>query len=248
MIKYWRFVLSKIDSLSRRERVMVYVCAAAVVIFVAQQMLFRPLALQRSSFATSIAQQKSEIASMENQLVDLQQQRAADPNEVARAKIKQTETEIDKIDRQLRSYRQQLIAPEEMVRVLETMIRRNRDVRVESIRTLAVVPVIDHRKKIGETPSPSETGEAAESMADALTKKLDPSSLFSADDANLYKHGLEISLGGSYFDLVRYLATLEQGTQGVFWGEASLDASAYPQLKLTLRVYTLSLENVFLKL
>lgn len=244
MIKYGRYVLDRLDKLSRRERAMVYAAATVVVVFVAEQMLFRPLAQKRAAFASTIAQRNADVANFESQMADLQRQRATDPDDVFKKKIQEVEAEIQKIDAKLRNYRQQLVSPEEMVRVLETVIRRNRDIRVEAIRTLPAIAVVDHEKK-RVMPAPKEVGEgpATPPVDAALIPDFLP-----AAEASLYKHGLEIVLGGSYGDLVRYMTTLETATEGVFWGTARVDATAYPHVRLTLRVYTLSLESAFIKL
>lgn len=244
MIKYGRYILDRIDKLSRRERLMVYAAAAVVVVFFAEQTLFRPLALKRTSFASTIAQQNEEIVTFQAQMDELQRQRAEDPDQAVKSKIKEVEADIEKIDARLRGFRQQLISPEEMVRVLETVIRRNRDVRVEAIRTLPAVAVVEHDKK----NPPKSPAIEEESGSERIGNEAQPGEKRAQSDASLYKHGLEIVLGGNYADLARYMIALESAAQGVFWGTAKVDATAYPNLRLTLRVYTLSLESAFIEL
>ncbi len=62
-----------------------------------------------------------------------------------------------------------------------------------------------------------------------------------------YRHGFEITVSGSYADLVAYLERLEALPWHLNWIEATLDASARPDLKLTLIVHTLSLEEAWLR-
>jgi MSHA biogenesis protein MshJ len=63
----------------------------------------------------------------------------------------------------------------------------------------------------------------------------------------LYRHGFEITVSGSYADLVAYLERLEGLPWHLNWVEATLDAAARPDLKLTLVVHTLSLEEAWLR-
>jgi MSHA biogenesis protein MshJ len=49
-----------------------------------------------------------------------------------------------------------------------------------------------------------------------------------------------MSLRGSYFELVQYLAELEKLPAGLLWGPAELQVEKYPEVKLTLQVHTLS--------
>lgn len=62
-----------------------------------------------------------------------------------------------------------------------------------------------------------------------------------------YRHGFEITVSGSYSDLVAYLERLEALPWRFNWTEATLDAADRPDLKLTLTVHTLSLEEAWLR-
>ena len=62
-----------------------------------------------------------------------------------------------------------------------------------------------------------------------------------------YRHGFEITVSGSYSDLVAYLERLEALPWHFSWTEATLDTAARPDLKLTLIVHTLSLEEAWLR-
>jgi len=59
-------------------------------------------------------------------------------------------------------------------------------------------------------------------------------------DAGLYKHGMRIVVKGTYPQLIAYLRALEQLKWKVFWGKALLEAEEYPVSRLTLEIYTLS--------
>jgi len=62
-----------------------------------------------------------------------------------------------------------------------------------------------------------------------------------------YRHGFEITVSGRYSELVAYLERLEAMPWRLNWTEATLDASARPDLTLTLTVHTLSLEEAWLR-
>ena len=62
-----------------------------------------------------------------------------------------------------------------------------------------------------------------------------------------YRHGFEIVVGGSYSGLVAYLERLEALPWHLNWVEATLDAAGRPDLRLTLTVHTLSLEEAWLR-
>ena len=59
----------------------------------------------------------------------------------------------------------------------------------------------------------------------------------------LFRHGVEITLTGSYFELLRYLADLEKLPSRLLWGSAEIQAEQYPDVRLTLQIFTLSPER-----
>ena len=63
---------------------------------------------------------------------------------------------------------------------------------------------------------------------------------------NVYKHGIELTLQGAYLDLLDYLARLERLPVQMFWAHAKMDAGDYPRVRLTVTVYTLSLNKNWL--
>jgi MSHA biogenesis protein MshJ len=65
-------------------------------------------------------------------------------------------------------------------------------------------------------------------------------------DRVIYRHGLELTVSGSYLDLLAYLRALEALPTQLYWGALSIDASKYPQVLMKLTVYTLSLDRAWL--
>jgi len=63
------------------------------------------------------------------------------------------------------------------------------------------------------------------------------------DGAELYRHGLEMTLRGSYFELMQYLSDLEKMPARLLWGGVELQVEQYPEVRLTLRVHTLSTQR-----
>jgi MSHA biogenesis protein MshJ len=61
--------------------------------------------------------------------------------------------------------------------------------------------------------------------------------------AELYRHGLEMTLRGSYFDLMQYLSDLEKMPARLLWGGVELQVDKYPEVRLSLQVHTLSTQR-----
>lgn len=67
-----------------------------------------------------------------------------------------------------------------------------------------------------------------------------------AGGREVFRHTVELSVSGSYFDLLDYLATLERMPQQLFWDGFELSVVQYPQSVLKLTIYTLSPEKSWL--
>jgi len=61
--------------------------------------------------------------------------------------------------------------------------------------------------------------------------------------ADLYRHGLEMTLRGSYIDLTQYLTDMEKMPARLLWGPVELQVEKYPEVRLTLQVHTLSTQR-----
>ena len=62
----------------------------------------------------------------------------------------------------------------------------------------------------------------------------------------VYRHGVELTLAGSYLDLHAYLSALEGLSTQLYWGRAEMSVAEYPIATLKLTVYTLSFDQAWL--
>ncbi len=62
----------------------------------------------------------------------------------------------------------------------------------------------------------------------------------------VFRHGVELTLAGSYLDLHAYLAALEGLSTQLYWGRAEMSVTGYPVATLKLTVYTLSFDQAWL--
>lgn len=78
-------------------------------------------------------------------------------------------------------------------------------------------------------------------------KTLPPTALNAGDSqgqqAVLYRHGLEITVQGRYQAILDYVAALEKQPWQFYWKSFALKSQGYPENKVTLVIYTLSLDK-----
>lgn len=64
--------------------------------------------------------------------------------------------------------------------------------------------------------------------------------------SGMYRHGIELTVRGSYGELYEYLRALERLPNQLYWSRAELSVATHPQLTLKLTVHTLSFDRVWL--
>jgi len=64
--------------------------------------------------------------------------------------------------------------------------------------------------------------------------------------AAMYRHGIEVTVSGTYFRMLGYLAELERNPAKIMWGNLDLQSTAYPRVTLKVTLYTLSPDKTWL--
>ena len=59
-------------------------------------------------------------------------------------------------------------------------------------------------------------------------------------ETSLYRHGVELAVKGSYFELLQYLEELEKRSSVLLWGSVELQVDQYPGVRLRVVIHSLS--------
>lgn len=162
------------------------------------------------------------------------QARFRDPDAANRTALAEAQARLAALNAQLHGYDAALVPPEQMPRLLQALLNRHRGLELVSLHTLAVAPLVS---------SPVQGQDGAQS-SDGGGQKALPGQALPA--GSLFRHGIELKVAGRYQDLQSYLAELEASPQKLLWERMSLVVQAYPRSELTLRLYTLSLDSIWL--
>lgn len=231
-LKQWALAY---DALSLRERGMLLAAGAAVVMFIFYFLLLNPLLVKRTLLTGAIAQKNMEMANIDKEIALTRTAHETDPDQDARARLALLLKETDGLRGDLRRSQHGLVAPERMVSLLENLLRQHARLRLVSLRTLPVesvgTPAVTQA-----TPPVAGTAPVA-----ALPPVVAPAPV-------LHRHGVEVVVQGSYADMLAYMQALQAMPTSVFWGQAQLDAQAYPAANLTLTLHTLSTDESWMAL
>lgn len=201
--------------LELREKALIAVAVALVVLFGGYNYWIDPALTEEKQLRGILAQQHDEQASLAEQAASLTTQ-ANDPDAANRDALQRLNAELALTERELENFSQTLISPADVPALLQKLLTRHRGLTLLSLTVLPPRALIDMTEKQEETASTTE---------------------------NLYQHGIEIKVAGSYHDLLAYAAELDASPQRLLRGKLSLVVKHYPISEMTLTVHTLSLDT-----
>ena len=212
------------DSRQRRERVLLIGAAIAVAFMLTDRLWLTPAL---AGWKAAHGRQGVAATALQKLNADIAQ-RGADAREEERQLSRDLLLWRDKVqqgDAALRSFGTSLVHAAEMLPLLDHMLTQVGGLHLRSMQSLPRT----------ELAVPARGAEAASApKGDA--------------GPTLYRHGVELTVEGSYADLLAYLQALETMPQRVLWGGVQLKVEQYPKALLTLRLYTLSLDRGWLEL
>lgn len=222
MKAYFTRLAERIDARSLRERLLIFAMAALIVSTLVTTLALDPAQARRKVLQQQIVEQQARISASQAQIQTLAASMSVDPDAANRARLEQIKARAAEIDAKMASFQKGLIGPDRMAEVLRDLLSHNRKLKLVSLRTLPATSLMaDSNTAAAERKSPDARGA-------------------------VYRHGVEITVEGSYADLLAYTSELESLSWHVNWGSTTLSAQAYPVSRLTLTLYTMSLEKAWL--
>ncbi|MFO1339325.1 MAG: hypothetical protein U1F53_14050 [Burkholderiaceae bacterium] len=214
------------DTRPQRERLVIMLALAALLLLAGDRFWLSPAFRHFQAASRALASARGD----QQALADESERRRVQGDAQRRtldAEIAQWKQRTGQASRELADTQAGLIGADRMVALLEQMLPRQGGVRVVSLKTL---PPQDAR---GPLPAPASASASAPADTGAV----------------LYRHGVELTVEGSYADLMTYLAALEQlpGPR-LLWGGVKLKVERHPTVQLSVTVYTLSLDRAWLEL
>lgn len=210
----------KIDGLALRQRLLVFLAAALVIVALAHVAFLEPLLAGQKKLAREMAQSQSLLGSVNAQIEALGQAASSDPDAENKNRLAELRRKLAQADVSLLELQQKLVTPDKMASLLEDMLRKNGHLQLIAMQSLPASALLE---AAASAPGKDERRERL-----------------------LYKQGVQITLRGSYADLLQYLTMLENLPWQMYWGKASFKVERYPVATLTFTVYTLSTERAWL--
>jgi MSHA biogenesis protein MshJ len=213
----------RFDALSARQRVLLVAGALLGVILGFFMLALEPKLVAKKRLTQQIGDMRQASTLLQQQLKAVQGQ---DPGAARRAERDALRRQLADIDKTMGTVQRGLVPPERTARLLQEMLRSGGGLQLVSLRTLPV-----QRFDAARLTGGGETSPAANDA-----------------ERQLYQHGFEITVQGSYADLHDYLRRVEQLPWRLFWTRINVTVNPEKSAKvsMTLTVQTVSLSKAWL--
>lgn len=223
MMGYIKKLQRRIDFLSERERAILFVVLILVSLFAAKNFILDPqLKRQATAKAHTQANQKQSME-LQSEMEVRMKALGIDPDAEIKKQIATVKKSLQKMDEDMGGFQKNLVSPERIGALLENILKRNQRLQLVSLKSLPVVNLM------------------ALPQADAQQNKR-------SDEQSIYKHEVELVLTGNYLDMLSYMRELESMPERVYWSRSQMSVIEYPKARLSLNLFTLSLEKKWINL
>ena len=228
----WQSIIQRYDNKRLRERVLSLTAACCLIFFIIDTLVLTPQTKHFKNWTDQLASQQQESEKIAEQITRLSALLARTASPAEQARLDALVGLIAQADA--------LLAEDDggslnLPALLKTMLQTTPGLQLMSLRTLPVLPLVPM------VPAPS----------DKTALKPSPPIFSGKDNADrdpppteVHQHGVEILIKGNYLALLPYMDALHRYPKRLFWTDAKLEVTAYPQALLRLTISTLSEQKV----
>jgi MSHA biogenesis protein MshJ len=231
MKRLWLAYSARYEAMSWRERLLVGAAVVLPSVYLVYAIFVGPALTERRTLEAQVLKQRAQIAALEKAMQEEQSQRA-DPDAGFRQREAELRMELAQADEQIKALYRSLVPAQRVPVLLREMVARDSALQILSLRTLPLASLMP------EAAGKPSTGEVPRAPQPSDTPREPP-------ERGVYKHGVEITVSGSYSALHAYLARLERAPSTMYWWRAHLVADDRAGLTMTLTIYTLSLDKAW---
>lgn len=202
-------LLARIDRATLRERILLFSAAALVLTMLWYELAMAPLEQRRVRLNLALSQARAPAAGvappleLAGEFVDRMARETALRSALAAA------------DHELLDARRGMIAPNDMVQLLTTVLKQHNGLSLVLIRNLPAVPLLPPLAPATAGAAPAAAAPAGAEPSDLHAAAAAPGD---ADrDGGPYVHPIELVLQGDYLDVLAYLKALEAQSAGFQW-------------------------------
>lgn len=133
----------RIDAMSIRERAMIFITILVALYFLAVNVLFGPLNVEKDRLQQQVNLKRQETQALEAQVQAMAATSAEGPEAAKRKKLEALQENLKTMDAELLRVTTGLVPPKEMARLIEQMLLKNHGLRVMRVESLPATPLLE---------------------------------------------------------------------------------------------------------
>lgn len=217
-------LIEKIDNLTIRERAAILAGVLAVLYTLWSTFLMQPLENQQKIIKAELLQKQASQVGLNAQVQKIIEDNSKDPNIELEKQLQVLKRELDEINANIQVSTAHLVSPKNMAKILETVLFKIGSLTLVNAKGLGANALIE----------PGKDEKAQTKDADKIQTE---------DVSNAYRHGLRIEFEGDFMSTLRYLRELEALEWKFFWDTLEFNVEDYPKSRVSIEVFTLSLDK-----
>jgi MSHA biogenesis protein MshJ len=212
------------SAFSIRERIILMVLLPMLIVVLADLLYAQPQDRAAKRLLSQATNLEADNGRLQEQIEQLRAKLKGHSVSELTARQQQLGEALQRQRQQIRAVTEALIPPEAMAGVLQTMLEKRGKLNLVSLENLPAEPVEGPDSGQGPKGNEQQGGNSAQAA------KQEPL---------LYRHPIRIRVRGRYFDVVRYLKSLETLKHKFFWDQLKYHVDRYPVADVELVLSTL---------
>ncbi|MEH6448581.1 MAG: hypothetical protein V7765_07915 [Oleispira sp.] len=224
------------DKISDREQKIVLVTLISLLLLLSFLAVVEPLLLANKILYGEQENMQGINSKIAQQIENTLATQHQNPNDALRKELVVLNTKSTRKQNQINLLTQALVAPKQMVSLLENVLTQDKQLKLISLINLP-----EQGMNIGEANRDESRDELS-----VNTSTKEGVAAASEVDHLIYQHAFEIELEATYGSSIAYLKRLDELPWQLFWQALEYESTQYPKGKLKIRIYTLSMSKAVL--
>ncbi len=221
----------RVKALAMKERVGILLALSVVIYGIWDFTFMQPMLEKEAMLNSSLDQKGQLIMTLSEQVQNLVDSDKSPQFKKNRQRLDNVISQLELTDQRLLEITSSLIAPDQMAKVLETLLVQSEGLTIRRLQGLGAKPFPE---KVAETDQELVNNSVSDEVNNEEIKVEIPTA---------WQHGLRVEFSGSYLDTMKYLQSLEELNWKFYWDSVELEVDEYPNVNTAIKVYTLSLDE-----
>lgn len=220
---------NRLNDLSVKERIGITLAVSIVFYAIWDFTFMQPMAEKQALINSELDGKNQQIMTLSQQVQDLIDSDQSPLYIKNRQRLESIISQLEQTDQKLLAITSSLISPDQMAKVLETVLTQSEGLTISRLEGLGAKPFPERKQ---------ETELEQNNTSITEQKKIEV-----VEPHLAWRHGLQVEFSGSYLDTLEYLQSLEKLHWKFYWDSVELNVDEYPNVNTVIKVYTLSLDK-----